>query len=97
MRYIVYIDRLFLYSKSAYHDMVNQWQFQHLIFQLNHEFYNRQKAMQLKVDNLLSNMNTEMANEISVIDQINNLSKEVKIIKEIKNPNLIHINNLQFL
>lgn len=32
--------------------------------------------MQLKVDNLLSNMNTEMANEISVIDQINNLSKE---------------------
>lgn len=46
------------------------------ISKLNHEFYNRQKAMQLKVDNLLSNMNTEMANEISVIDQINNLSKE---------------------
>ena len=46
------------------------------ISKLNHEFYNRQKAMQLKVEELTSNMKTETANEIAITNQISNLTKE---------------------
>ena len=35
-----------------------------------------------------------LVNKSTDEEYINNLSKEVKIIKEIKNPNLIHINNM---
>ena len=35
-----------------------------------------------------------LVNKSTDEEYINNLSKEVKVIKEIKNPNLIHINNM---
>lgn len=48
------------------------------ISKLNHEFYNRQKALELKVEELVSNanLNMETAGEISVVEKINKLSKE---------------------
>lgn len=58
------------------------------ISKLNHEFYNRQHAMELKVEEFISNanLNTEVANELSVKDKINTLSKEYSAkLKEIKN------------
>lgn len=42
------------------------------ISKLNHEFYNRQKALELKV----KEMTLEAGEEISVLDRINNLTKE---------------------
>lgn len=46
------------------------------ISKLNHEFYNRQKALELKVENVLNNMNYEMGEEINLKDKIDQLSKE---------------------
>lgn len=46
------------------------------ISKLNHEFYNRQKALEKKVQDFIENANTETASELSVIESINNLSKE---------------------
>lgn len=46
------------------------------ISKLNHEFYNRQKALQLKVENIISNMSLEISDKLSVMNQINKLSKE---------------------
>lgn len=46
------------------------------ISKVNHEFYNRQKALKLAVQEFVSNSKVETANEITVMDKINNLSKE---------------------
>lgn len=48
------------------------------ISKLNHEFYNRQKAMKLKVQELVNNanLNMETASELAVIEQIDKLTKE---------------------
>lgn len=56
------------------------------ISKVNHEFYNRQKALELAVKEFVSSSKTEVANEIAVIDKINNLSNEYSSkIEEIKN------------
>lgn len=58
------------------------------INKLNHEFYNRQKSLELKVEKALKNMNFEISNECDLGDKILELSKEYtnKVI-EIKNNN----------
>lgn len=45
------------------------------ISKLNHEFYNRQKALENKVKDFISESNAETSSEISIIESINNLSK----------------------
>lgn len=45
------------------------------ISKLNHEFYNRQKALIHKVEEITS-MNTEIADELDISKQINDLTKE---------------------
>ncbi|MGN1327019.1 MAG: hypothetical protein ACI4VQ_02885, partial [Clostridia bacterium] len=59
------------------------------ISKLNHEFYNRQKALELKVKEFVNNTNfsTEMSSELDVMEQVNNLSKEYSSkLEKIKNP-----------
>ena len=46
------------------------------ISKLNHEFYNRQKALEKKVADFVSGLDTETAGEIAVVDKIASLSKE---------------------
>ncbi len=46
------------------------------ISKVNHEFYNRQKSLELAVKEFINNTNTETGNELSVINKINKLSKE---------------------
>ena len=46
------------------------------ISKLNHEFYNRQKALEKKVTDFVSGLDTETAGEIAVVDKIASLSKE---------------------
>lgn len=46
------------------------------ISKLNHEFYNRQKSLEKKVNDFINNANTEIAAELSVIESINKLTKE---------------------
>ena len=54
------------------------------ISKLNHEFYNRQKALIHKVEEIM-NMNTETAEELDLSKQINDLTKEyTDKAKEIK-------------
>lgn len=54
------------------------------ISKLNHEFYNRQKALIYKVEEII-NMNTETAEELDLSKQINDLTKEyTDKAKEIK-------------
>lgn len=54
------------------------------ISKLNHEFYNRQKALIHKVEEI-TNMNTETAEELDLSKQINDLTKEyTEKAKEIK-------------
>ena len=45
------------------------------ISKLNHEFYNRQKALEKKVKDFVSNSNVEASSELSIMESINNLSK----------------------
>lgn len=40
------------------------------ISKLNHEFYNRQRALELKVEEFINNANMEASGELSIIDQI---------------------------
>lgn len=55
------------------------------ISKLNHEFYNRQEALELKVKEFLNNANLEIGEEISVINQIDKLSNEYSSsLKDIK-------------
>lgn len=46
------------------------------ISKLNHEFYNRQKALEKKVADYISNVSVETANELAITEQIADLSKE---------------------
>ena len=45
------------------------------ISKLNHEFYNRQKALIYKVEEMM-HMNTEVSNELDITKQINELTRE---------------------
>ena len=57
------------------------------ISKLNHEFYNRQKALELKVQEFVNNTKLEIGQELSVTKQIENLSKEYSNkLTEIKGP-----------
>lgn len=46
------------------------------ISKLNHEFYNRQRALELKVEEFINNANMEASEELSIIDQIKNMTDE---------------------
>lgn len=46
------------------------------ISKLNHQFYNRQKALELKVQDLINDINIEAGNELAIVKQIDDLSKE---------------------
>lgn len=48
------------------------------ISKVNHEFYNRQRALEMKVSNLInsSNFNMEASEDIAIIEGIKNLTKE---------------------
>ena len=56
------------------------------ISKLNHEFYNRQKALELKVQEFVNNTKLEIGQELSVIESINKLSNEYsEKLEQIKN------------
>lgn len=56
------------------------------ISKLNHEFYNRQRALELKVEEFINNTNMETSGELSIIDQIKNMTDEYSTKQqEIKN------------
>lgn len=68
------------------------------ISKLNHEFYHRQKAMELKVQELVNNtnINMETSNEITVMDQINKLTKEYSDnLEDIKNPDKLPLTEIE--
>ena len=46
------------------------------ISKLNHEFYNRQRALELKVEEFINNANMEASGELSIMDQIKNMTDE---------------------
>lgn len=57
------------------------------ISKLNHEFYNRQKALEKKVADYISNVSEETANELAITEQIADLSKEYSDkLQNIKHP-----------
>lgn len=57
------------------------------ISKLNHEFYNRQKALELKVQEFVNNTKLEIGQDLSVTKQIEKLSKEYSNkLTEIKGP-----------
>ncbi len=57
------------------------------ISKLNHEFYNRQKALEKKVADYISNVSVEIANELAITEQIADLSKEYSSkLEDIKHP-----------
>ncbi len=68
------------------------------ISKLNHEFYDRQKSMELKVQELIknANINIETASELTVIDQINSLTKEYSYnLEKIKNPDKLPTTDIE--
>lgn len=66
------------------------------ISKLNHEFYNRQKALQLKVENIISNMSLEISDKLSVMNQINKLSKEYTgKLESIKHTDKLPLTNIE--
>ena len=57
------------------------------ISKLNHEFYNRQKSLEKKVADYVSNVSVETANELEITEQIADLSKEYSDkLQNIKHP-----------
>lgn len=46
------------------------------IHKVNHEFYNKQKALEKKVKDYIDSVSTESADEIGLLDRVNELSKE---------------------
>lgn len=57
------------------------------ISKLNHEFYNRQKALEKKVADYVSNTNMEVGTELAITDKISELSKEYSSkLQNIKHP-----------
>lgn len=66
------------------------------ISKLNHEFYNRQRALENKVNNLLNNCNTEAGAELSVVESINKLSKEYSSkLESIKSPDKLPVTGIE--
>ena len=48
------------------------------ISKVNHEFYNRQKSLEKAVKDFINNTSTEMGNELTIINKINNLTAETQ-------------------
>lgn len=46
------------------------------ISKINHEFYNRQKALEMTVNDFINNTNMEVGRELAITNKINSLSKE---------------------
>lgn len=57
------------------------------ISKINHEFYNRQKSLELMVENALKNTNMEAGEEINLMDRIKEITEEhsnkMKLIKSL--------------
>lgn len=70
------------------------------ISKLNHEFYNRQKSLIHKVEEITS-MNTEIADELDLSKQINDLTKEytdkaqeIKILDKLPTTGIVEIDDM---
>lgn len=67
------------------------------ISKLNHEFYNRQKALEKSIKEFVSNgnLNVETASELEVMEKVNNLSKEYSNkLEKIKNPSKLPLTDI---
>lgn len=66
------------------------------ISKLNHEFYNRQKALMNKVNDFVNNCDTEAGAELSVVESINKLSKEYSSkLESIKSPDKLPVTGIE--
>lgn len=66
------------------------------ISKLNHEFYNRQKALMNKVNDFVNNCDTEAGAELSVVESINKLSKEYSSkLESIKSPDKLPLTGIE--
>ena len=58
------------------------------ISKINHEFYNRQKALEMTVNDFINTTNMEVGRELAITNKINSLSKEysnkMKSIKQVE-------------
>ena len=58
------------------------------ISKLNHEFYNRQKSLELAVEEFVKNSKSEASDEIGIMDKIQSLSKEYS--GKVENLEMLH-------
>ena len=66
------------------------------ISKLNHEFYNRQKSLEKKVADYVSNVSVETANELAITEQIADLSKEYSDkLQNIKHPDKLPVTEIE--
>ena len=66
------------------------------ISKLNHEFYNRQKSLEKKVADYVSNASVETANELAITEQIADLSKEYSDkLQNIKHPDKLPVTEIE--
>ena len=68
------------------------------ISKINHEFYNRQKALEMTVNDFINNTNMEVGRELAITNKINSLSKEysnkMKSIKQVEKLSLTGIEEI---
>ena len=65
------------------------------ISKLNHEFYNRQKSLELAVEEFVKNSKSEASDEIGIMDKIQSLSKEYSgKVEEIKTADRLYTTNI---
>lgn len=65
------------------------------ISKLNHEFYNRQKSLELAVEEFVKNSKSEASDEIGIMDKIQSLSKEYSgKVEEIKTAARLYTTNI---
>ena len=68
------------------------------ISKINHEFYNRQKALEMSVNDFINNTNMEVGRELAITNKINSLSKEysnkMKSIKQVEKLSLTGIEEI---
>lgn len=65
------------------------------ISKLNHEFYHRQKSLELAVEEFVKNSKSEASDEIGIMDKIQSLSKEYSgKVEEIKTADRLYTTNI---
>lgn len=68
------------------------------ISKINHEFYNRQKALEMTVNDFINNTNMEVGRKLAITNKINSLSKEysnkMKSIKQVEKLSLTGIEEI---